>query len=77
MTNQKIDGTKYGFPAGLSQPALRALLHAGYTSLDQLAAATEGELLALHGFGQKSIPLLQEALAAAGLSFAQSGKMAQ
>jgi hypothetical protein len=49
------------------------MLHAGYTSLEQIAAASEGDLLALHGFGPKAIPLLREALAARGLSFARPG----
>jgi hypothetical protein len=70
MTDQKIDGTLYGFPAGLSQPALRALLGAGYTSVEQVAAATPAELLALHGLGPKAIRLFREA----GVSFAGEKK---
>ena len=57
-------------PAGLSAPAQRALAGAGYTRLEQLAAVTEAEILKLHGMGPKSLPLLREALAAKGLSFA-------
>ena len=70
MTNDKIDGTTYGFPPGMSQPSLRALLGAGYTGLEQLTGATAADLLALHGMGPKGIRLLREALAARGLSFA-------
>jgi hypothetical protein len=70
MTDQKIDGTQYGFPKGLSQPALRALLEAGYTSLEQVTAASAAELLALHGVGPKAIRLLREA----GVSFAGENK---
>lgn len=70
MTGQKIDGTTYGFPKGMSQPSLRALLEAGYTSLSAVAAATEKELLDMHGMGPKGIRLLREALAAEGRTFA-------
>lgn len=70
MTDQIIDGGAYGFPAGMSQPSLSALLHAGYTSLEQLTAVTEKELLNLHGMGPKGVRLLREALAARGLAFA-------
>jgi hypothetical protein len=70
MTDDKIDGTAYGFPAGLSQPALRALLDAGYTSLEAVAAVPPKDLLKLHGLGPKAIRLLRPALAARGLVFA-------
>jgi hypothetical protein len=69
MTDGKIDPTEYGFPAGLSQPALRALIEAGYSSIEKVSAATEKELLALHGFGPKGIRLFREA----GVSFAGGG----
>ncbi len=64
-------------PAGISQPARRALLAAGYTQLDQLTTVTEGELLKLHGMGPKALRILREALDARGLSFANSGKARQ
>jgi len=70
MTESKINGARYGFPPGLPQPALRALLGAGYDRLEAVAAATEQELLALHGMGPKGIRILREALAARGLAFA-------
>ena len=57
-----------GFPK-MSKPAHRALAHAGYTRLAQLADATEKEVLGLHGMGPKSIRELRAALADAGLSF--------
>lgn len=57
-----------GFPK-MSKPAHRALAHAGYTRLDQLAGATEKEILGLHGMGPKSIRELRAALSDAGLSF--------
>ncbi len=50
-------------PAGLSQPAIRALTGAGYSRLDQLAGASEAKLRALHGLGQKGITTIKAALA--------------
>lgn len=69
MTDPPIDGSAYGFPPGLSQPALRALRGAGYTSLEAVAAVSPQELLQLHGLGPKAIRLLRPALAARGLAF--------
>jgi hypothetical protein len=62
--------TEHDFPAGVSNPALRALHAAGYTRLDQLTTVSERELLALHGMGPKAIGILREALQAQGKSFA-------
>ncbi len=53
----------------LGAPARRALEGAGILSLAVLARKRENELLALHGFGPGSLPVLREVLAAAGLSF--------
>jgi hypothetical protein len=61
------------FPAGLSNPALRAFRDAGYTRLEQFARVTEADLLRLHGVGPKAIRILRSALAARGLSFADPG----
>ncbi|WP_150268494.1 helix-hairpin-helix domain-containing protein [Paenibacillus tepidiphilus] len=69
MTAEPIDPAQGGFPAGLSQPALRALAHAGYRTLEQLSAVSGSELLKLHGMGPKGVRLLREALEAKGLSF--------
>lgn len=70
MTESKIDPTTYGFPRGLSQPAIRALLAADITTLEQVAAAGARHILKLHGVGPKAIPMLRQALAERGLSFA-------
>jgi hypothetical protein len=56
-------------PDGLSAPALRALLGAKITSLRQLSQKTKKEILALHGMGPASIPVLARALKKKGLSF--------
>lgn len=58
-------------PAGLGKPAQRALENAGFVRLDQLARATEADLLKLHGMGPKALDLLRRTLAARGLSFAR------
>jgi hypothetical protein len=60
---------EHDFPR-ISQPALRALLGAGYTHLDQLTAVTEADLLRLHGMGQKALGQLRDALHARGQSLA-------
>ncbi len=62
---------KDSLPAGLSQPALRALAGAGITRLAQLARASEAELLALHGLGPKGVATIRTALAAEGLALAK------
>lgn len=58
------------FPKGVGNPARRALAGAGYTRLDQLTAAREGDLRKLHGMGPKALGILKQALADRGLSLA-------
>ncbi len=70
MTQQKNETLEHDFPQGLAQPAIRALIGAGYTRLDQLTAVKEADLLKLHGMGPKAIGLIRGALAARGKSFA-------
>jgi predicted flap endonuclease-1-like 5' DNA nuclease len=57
-------------PAGLSQPAIRALAGVGITTLDQLTEFRAADLAKLHGMGPKGIRILREALTERGLSFA-------
>lgn len=57
------------FLAALSAPARRALERLGIKALKQLSNFTEKELLAQHGFGPASLPVLRKALADVGLSF--------
>jgi hypothetical protein len=76
MTTPKIPAGTGGFPAGLSQPALRALEAAGLTRLEHLRRKTEAEVAALHGMGPKGVTLLRQALAARGWDFKRSGKEA-
>ena len=52
------------FPASIGGPASRALLGAGILTLDDVAARSDEELLALHGVGPKALAILREAQAA-------------
>jgi predicted flap endonuclease-1-like 5' DNA nuclease len=54
----------------LGRPAGRALDAQGITTLAEVAARSESELLSLHGVGPKAIRILREALEAEGRSFA-------
>jgi len=67
---QGLDAQESDFPTGIGKPARRALLGAGYSSLEQLTGVSEGELKKLHGMGPKALGVLREALRARGLSFA-------
>lgn len=58
-----------GFLALLSAPARRALQQAGFTDPAILATHTEKEILALHGIGPTTMPILRKALKSEGLSF--------
>ena len=62
-------GGAHDLPTSIGKPATRALLGAGLTSLDDVAARSEAELAALHGVGSKALKLLAEELAARGLTF--------
>ncbi|MCC7268766.1 MAG: hypothetical protein IT546_15710 [Caulobacteraceae bacterium] len=57
-----------GFPK-MAKPAHRALAGAGFVRLEQLAGATEAEILGLHGMGPRSLRELRAALAKAGFWF--------
>ena len=59
-------------PGGLSEPARRALAGAGLTTLEDVAALTETELMKLHGMGPKALQTLRRALAAKGMALSKS-----
>jgi hypothetical protein len=63
--------TRTWTPPGVARPAQRALAGAGIASLEYLAARREAEVAALHGMGKKALRLLQAAMAAKGLAFAE------
>lgn len=60
------------FPAGLSQPARRALAGAGIQNLEQLTRFSEAEVRRLHGIGPNALEKLRRALAERGSSFRMS-----
>jgi hypothetical protein len=72
MPKSKDENPNSEFLEGLARPAQRALAGAGYTGLEQLTRATEAELAQLHGMGPHALEKLRSALAARGLSFADS-----
>jgi predicted flap endonuclease-1-like 5' DNA nuclease len=57
-------------PDEIGKTAARELASSGITSLEQVAARSRDELLAIHGVGPKAIRILGEALAARGLAYA-------
>jgi len=59
-----------GFLSMLSAPARRALEREGILTLENLSTYSPAQLLALHGLGKASIPILEKELKTAGLSFA-------
>lgn len=71
MSSGNHDEPASELPRSIGKTARRVLAIAGYTELAQLTAASEAELLRLHGVGPKAIRLLREALAAQGLAFAE------
>jgi predicted flap endonuclease-1-like 5' DNA nuclease len=70
MTSNRSDKQGSDLPNNLSGPAQGAFAAAGITSLEQIAALSEAEILKLHGVGPKTIPTLRSALEARGLAFA-------
>lgn len=65
----KIKDQTAGFLALLSTPARNTLLHHEIDTIEKLAAFSEKEILALHGMGKASLPVLKKALHEADLSF--------
>ncbi|ALS75907.1 RNA polymerase alpha subunit C-terminal domain-containing protein [Planococcus rifietoensis] len=58
-----------GFLRELSAPARNALLGEQIDTLEKLSSYSEKDILALHGVGPASLPVLRRHLAQAGLSF--------
>ena len=61
-TDSAAAGEVGDLPSSIGQPATRALAGAGITTLDDVAAHSGPELLALHGVGPKAVRILTEAL---------------
>jgi hypothetical protein len=60
-------------PSNLAAPARRALAGARLETLEDVARFPRAELAALHGMGPKALRVLDEALAAAGLTKSSAG----
>ncbi|WP_214626058.1 RNA polymerase alpha subunit C-terminal domain-containing protein [Paenibacillus agaridevorans] len=58
-----------GFMTTLAAPVRRALETEGISTLSELSAYSEKEILKLHGVGPSCMPILREALREEGLSF--------
>lgn len=58
-----------GFLRELSAPARNALLAEQIDTLEKLSRYSEKDVLALHGVGPSSMPVLRQHLAQAGLAF--------
>lgn len=58
----------HGLPK-IGSPATRALTSIGVLQLDQVAAMTREDVLALHGVGPKAVRILEDALHEQGLGF--------
>ncbi len=59
-------------PDEIGKTAARELSLSGITTLEQVAAHSRRELLAIHGVGPKAIAILGDALAAEGLDYEAS-----
>lgn len=56
----------------IGRPATSALVQIDVLRLEQLTTFTRQQILDLHGMGPKAVGILEEALAAKGLSFAEA-----
>lgn len=61
------DSAEGDLPQSIGRPALSALRGAGVSTLEEAAARSEKELLALHGVGPRAIRILNKALQERGL----------
>jgi imidazoleglycerol phosphate synthase glutamine amidotransferase subunit HisH len=69
-----VDRGRDGLPAGLSQPAERALAQAGdarLTQFTQFTQVSEADRLGLPGVGPKAVRRLREVLDERGVAFRQ------
>ncbi|MGX7196837.1 hypothetical protein [Enterococcus olivae] len=64
-----MTSTYEAFLDRLSKPSRSALLFESIDSFQKLATYTEKEILAIHGIGPKSLPIMKEALLENHLTF--------
>ncbi len=69
MKDRQVSSQDNDLPAGLSQPAQRALAGAGIQNLKQLSRFSENEVMRLHGIGPRAMDLLTRSLVEKGLTF--------
>jgi len=69
-----MEQSESDLPAGLSQPAQRALAAAGIRRLKDLTKFSQAEIKSLHGVGPNALEKLGSALKQHGLSFAPERK---
>lgn len=62
------------FPRRMGKVAPRELALHGYTRFEHLTRVRAADLLKIHGVGPKAVRILEEELAARGLSFASPGR---
>ena len=62
-------------PNEMGKTAVRELHNAGIRNLTEVAKHTRNELLAIHGVGPKAIGILDPALNAKGLGFADEREL--
>lgn len=62
------DAFSADFPNAIGRPANAALVANGITTLDQVAAMTKQQLLAIHGVGPKAVRILEAELNKRGRS---------
>ncbi len=72
MKDRRNAQTASDLPEGLSNPARRALAGAGIQRLGQLTAFSEKQIKQLHGISPNALAKLRNALAAKGLSLADT-----
>jgi uncharacterized protein YdhG (YjbR/CyaY superfamily) len=71
-TESFIEGNKkaaYFFIEGLSAPAQRALISKNIFTLEELSKFTKAQILAFHGIGKTTVPILEKALSDKNLTF--------
>ncbi|MDQ6610801.1 MAG: DNA-binding protein, partial [Gemmatimonadota bacterium] len=68
-TAKKSASAESPFPAGVAQPAVRALNSVGVTDMNKLAKHREVDIAGLHGMGPKALTALKAALKQKGKSF--------
>ena len=68
MAKEQDDGLQDSLPRELGRPARRALVLAGYSSMEALQGVSEAYLTKLHGVGPRGLSRLKNAMAAKGLA---------